>query len=179
VDHQVEVMYSGQIVIRDTIHVYGQVTDGFTIGLPSKYSAYILKAVAYDENNIYQINLGVQLGDRSGFYGAEVNFNGKSPSDFTVAFVLSNSLITFDQYTSVYTLDFPAYPSLTQNVANCNVTLTFPSTPTSTTITKDDGEVDTNKLGGIHLFSGFSIFPNTNWNFTVNEHKPAKPPDNH
>ena len=143
VDHSIEVMYSGQIVIRDTIHVYGQVTDGFMIGLPSKYSAYILKAVAYDENNVYQVNLGVQLGDRSGFYGAEVNFNGQSPSVFTVAFVLSNSLITFAQNTGVYTLDFPAYPSFTQDVASCNVTITLPSTPTSITITKSDGEVDT------------------------------------
>ncbi len=143
VDHSVEVMYSGQIVIRDTIHVYGQVTDGFTIGLPSKYSAYILKAMAFDADNVYQVNLGVQLGDRSGFYGAEVNFNGQSPTVFTVAFVLSNSLITFAQVTGVYTLDFPAYPSLTQDVASCNVTITLPSTPTSITITKSDGEVDT------------------------------------
>jgi hypothetical protein len=143
VDHQVEIMYSGQIVIRDTIHVYGQVTDGFTIGLPSKYSAYILKAVAFDADNVYQVNLGVQLGDRSGFYGAEVNFNGQSPTVFTVAFVLSNSLITYAQDTSVYTLDFPAYPSLTQDVASCNVTITFPSAPSSITVTKSDGEVDT------------------------------------
>jgi hypothetical protein len=143
VDHQVEVMYSGQVVIRDTIHVYGQVTDGFMIGLPSKYSAYILKAVAFDADNVYQVNLGVQLGDRSGFYGAEVNFNGKSPSVFTVAFVLSNSLITYASDAGVYTLDFPAYPSLTQDVASCNVTITFPSAPSSITVTKSDGEVDT------------------------------------
>ena len=71
------------------------------IGLPNKYSAYILKGLAYDENNVYQINLGVQLGDRGGFYGAEVNFNGNSPSVFTVAFVLSSRLIT-EQYTGVF-----------------------------------------------------------------------------
>ena len=126
VDHQVNVMYSGQVVIQDTIHISGQVTDGFLIGLPFKYSTDILKAVAYDSNNVYQINLGVQLGSQSGFYGAEVNFNGKSPSVFTVAFVLSNSLMT-QQDTTDYTLDFPAYPSLTQNVASCNVTITLPS----------------------------------------------------
>jgi hypothetical protein len=146
VDHQVEVMYSGHVVIKDTIHVSGQVTDGFMIGLPYKYSAYILKGLAYDENNVYQMNLGVQLGDRSGFYGAEVNFNGNSPSVFTVAFILSNRLIT-EQYTGVFTLDFPAYPSLTQNVGSCNVTINLPSTPASMTITKSDGEVDTNNYG--------------------------------
>lgn len=142
VDHQVTVMYSGQVVIQDTIHVSGQVTDGFLIGMPFTYSTDILKAVAYDSNNVYQVNLGVQLGNQSGFYGAEVNFNGTSPSVFTVAFVLSSSLFTYDQVTGGYMLDFPAYPSLTQNVAICNVTITFPSAPTSITIAKSDGVVN-------------------------------------
>jgi len=142
VNHQVTVMYSGQVVIQDTIHVSGQVTDGFLIGMPFTYSTDILKAVAYDSNNVFQVNLGVQLGNQSGFYGAEVNFNGTSPSVFTVAFVLSSSLFTYDQVTGGYMLDFPAYPSLTQNVAICNVTITLPSAPTSITIAKSDGVVN-------------------------------------
>jgi hypothetical protein len=142
VDHSIEIMYSGQVVVRDTIHVSGQVTDSFMIGLPSKYSADVLKAVAYDSNNAYQVNTGVQLGNRSGFYGAEVNFNGNSPIVFTVAFILSSSIIIFDQNTGTYTLDFPAYPSLTQDVAGANVSITLPSTPTTIAISKNDGEVD-------------------------------------
>ncbi len=141
VDHQVQVMYSGHVVILDTIHVSGQITDGFMIGLPYKYSADVLKGFAYDDTHVYQMNLGVQLGDHSGFYGATVDFNGNTPSVFTVAFVLSNSLIT-DQGSGVSLLDFPAYPSLTQDVGTCNVTLTFPSSPTTLTITKDDGNVN-------------------------------------
>ena len=82
------------MVIRDTIHVSGQVTDGFTIGLPAQYSADVLKAVAYDSSNVYQVNFGVHLGNQSGFYGAEVNFNGQTPSVFTVAFILSNGVVT-------------------------------------------------------------------------------------
>ena len=88
-----------------------------------------------------QVNVGVQLGDQSGFYGAQVNFNGNSPSVFTVAFMLSNSLIT-DQTGGNYTLNFPAYPSLTQEVGSANVTITLPSTPTAITITKNDGTVN-------------------------------------
>ena len=71
------------------------------IGLPSNYSAYILKGLAYDDNNVYQINLGVQLGNRSGFYGAEVNFNGKTPMFsrlhlyYQVVFLLMNQLQAF------------------------------------------------------------------------------------
>ena len=94
VDHQVQVMYSGHVVMLDTIHVSGQVTDGFMIGLPYKYSADVLKGFAYDDTHVYQMNLGVQLGTNSGFYGATVDFNGNTPSVFTVAFILSNSLIT-------------------------------------------------------------------------------------
>ncbi|HUJ84698.1 MAG TPA: hypothetical protein VLV84_03735, partial [Candidatus Acidoferrales bacterium] len=142
VNHQVQVLYSGQVVVSDTIYVSGQVTDGFTVGLPAQFSAEILKAVAYDSNSIYTVNLGVQLGDQSGFYGAEVNFNGQSPSVFTVAFVLSSGVLT--QYDSGdYTLNFPAYPGLTESVGSCNVTLTFPSAPTVIDITKPDGIVNT------------------------------------
>ena len=140
VDHEVQVMYSGHVVILDTIHVTGQVTDGFMIGLPYKYSAAVLKGIAYDDTHVYHMNLGVQLGDHSGFYGATIDFNGNTPSVFTVAFVLSNSLIT-EQGNGIDSLDFPAYPSLVQEVGTCNVTITFPSTPTSLTVIKDDGTV--------------------------------------
>ncbi len=167
VDHQVNVMYSGQVVVQDTIHVSGQVTDGFMIGLPFDYSSYVLKAVAYDSNNIYQVNLGVQLGNQSGFYGAEVNFNGQSPSVFTVAFVLSNALLTQIDAND-YHLYFPAYPVLTQNVASCNVTITLPGAPVSIDISKSDGEVtsqtystqnlpaytDSEALAAIEIYNG-------------------------
>ncbi len=141
VDHQVQIMYSGHVVILDTIHVSGQVTDGFMIGLPYKYSADVLKGIAYDGNHVYQLNLGVQLGETSGLYGATVDFNGNTPSVFTVAFVLSNQLIT-EQGNGVEALDFPAYPSLAKNVGVCNVTIAFPSAPTTITVTKDDGVIN-------------------------------------
>lgn len=141
VDHQVQIMYSGNVVILDTIHVSGQVTDGFMIGLPYKYSADVLKGIAYDDTHVYQMNLGVQLGETSGLYGATVDFNGNTPSVFKVAFVLSNQLIT-EQGNGVDSLDFPAYPSLAKNVGTCNVTITFPSAPTTITVTKDDGVVN-------------------------------------
>ncbi len=141
VDHQVQIMYSGHVVILDTIHVSGQVTDGFMIGLPYKYSADVLKGIAYDNTHLYQMNLGVQLGETSGLYGATVDFNGNTPSVFTVAFVLSNQLIT-EQDSGVDTLNFPAYPSLNKDAGFCNVTITFPSAPTTITVTKDDGTIN-------------------------------------
>jgi len=133
-------MYSGDMVILDTIHISGQVTDGFMIGLPCQYSAYILKTLAYDTSHIYEMNIGVQLGNHSGFYGAEVNFNGNAPRVFTVAFVLTNSLMT-ESNIGNFTLDYPAYPSLVKQVETCNVTISLPSVPTTFTISKDDGDV--------------------------------------
>jgi hypothetical protein len=86
VDHQVLVLYSGHVVILDKIHVSGQVTDGFMIGLPYKYSAAVLKGIAYDDTHVYQLNLGVQLDGQSGFYGATVDFNGNTPSVFNSSY---------------------------------------------------------------------------------------------
>ncbi len=175
VDHQVQIMYSGQVVILETIHVSGQVSDGFMIGLPYKYSAAVLKGIAYDDTHSYRLNLGVQLGDQSGFYGATVDFNGNSPSVFTVAFVLSNQLIT-EQDTSNDKLDFPAYPSLTQNVGTCDVSITFPSTPTTITITKDDGNVngDTYTKTNLPAYTyslGNSDLSSSIWNLKANHDK--------
>lgn len=139
VDHQVQIMYSGQVAILDTIYVSGQVSDGFMIGLPSQYSADILKVLAYDSSHTFGVSLGVQMGNQSGFYGATINFNGNSPNVFTVAFVLTNSLIS-EQGNSQYTLSFPAYPSLTQPVETCNANITLPSQPTNLNIAKPDGQ---------------------------------------
>jgi len=143
-------MYSGNVLIQDTIHISGQVSDGFLIGLPYTYGAYVLKAYAYDNTNLYEMNLGVQLGDRSGFYAAQVNFNGKSPQVFTVAYVLSNYLVSELDF-GIYKLNYPAYPGFVQDVGFCNVTVNFPSAPTSITITKDDGTVQTGSYSKSNL----------------------------
>jgi hypothetical protein len=134
-------MYSGHVVVIDTIYISGQVNDGFMIGLPYQYSANVLKAFAYDSAHLYGINLGVPLSNRSGLYGAEINFNGNSPNIFSVAFVLSNSLLS-ESSGGNFTLNYPAYPSLIQTVGTCNVTVTFPNAPSTIQIDKDDGNTN-------------------------------------
>jgi len=142
VDHEVEVLYSGHVVIRDTIHLSGQFTGDFFIGFPYKYgSSYVLKGMAYDADNVFKLSLGVQLADRTGFYGAKVSFPQGSPQVFTVVFILSNSLLSQDLASNVFTLDFPAYPSFTKDVARCNVAIVLPEAPSTIKVTKDDGEV--------------------------------------
>jgi hypothetical protein len=139
VDHTIGVLYSGNLVILDTIHVSGAVQDGFLIALPYTYSADVLKVLAYDNTHTYDTNVGVQLPGHSGFYGVSVNFNGATPSEFTVAFVLSNSL-TIDQGNGSFLIDFPAYPALAKNVDTVNVNIICPTTPNSISISKDDGK---------------------------------------
>jgi len=143
VDHEVEIMYSGHMVIRDIIHLSGQLTGDFLIGFPYKYGSYVLKGIAYDENNIFNLSLGVQLEDRTGFYGAKISFPEGTPQVFTVVLVLSNSLLNQDLTADVYTLDFPAYPSFTKTVAQCHVNIILPETPTTITVTKEDGDAST------------------------------------
>ncbi len=152
VDHEVEIMYSGHIIVRDTIRVAGQLANGFMMGFPYKYGANVLEAVAYDENNnTYPVGLGVKMGDRVGFYGVQVDFGQSNPTQFTVLFVLSNNLIRdvsnvlTEAGSTIMELDFPAYPSFEVNAGTCNVSLVLPAVAQSITITKDDGEIDTTK----------------------------------
>lgn len=141
VDHQIEIMYSGNIVIRDTVTVSGQITGGFLIGFPYKYGASLIKAEAFNSNQVYPLNLGVRLGNQSGFYGAEVTFPVGSSQIFTVVFILSNNLLT--RTTDGFSFDFPAYPSLALATSRCNVTLVLPGSSSLFNITKDDGIVST------------------------------------
>jgi hypothetical protein len=158
VDHEIEVLYSGHVVIRDTIHISGQLTGDFLIGFPYKYGSSILKSLAYDADNTFQVSLGVQLADRSGFYGAKISFPEGAPQVFTVVFILSNSLVSQGSATGVFTLDFPAYPSFVKDVSQCSVTITLPEIYLSMTITKDDGIVSTNSFIKMNL-PAFSYFP--------------------
>jgi len=143
VDHQVEIMYSGNVVIRDTIKISGQVTDGFLIGFPYQYSSYILEGEAFNSEKIFPMNLGVQLGDRSGFYGAEVTFPEGAPQVFTVVFIMSNSLLTSNQ--NGFYLDFPAYPSFAVDASRCNVTIVLPTEASVISVAKADGDTATGK----------------------------------
>ncbi|NLF88234.1 hypothetical protein GX563_05360 [Candidatus Bathyarchaeota archaeon] len=141
VDHNIQVMYSGNVAVLDTIHVSGTVTDGFTIAVPYAFSTGVLKVIAYDDSHTFTVNQGgIQLGDQTGFYAVQINFNGYTPSRFTVAFILSNG-VTIDQGNGNFLIAFPAYPSLDQTVGAVNVQVTTPQTPASISIGKDDGNV--------------------------------------
>jgi hypothetical protein len=140
VNQEVEVMISGNVVVQETITVTDLANEDFLIGFPYKYGSYILKAVAFDSTGTFPINLGVQLGNRSGFYGVQITLPSQSSQVFTVIFILSNELLT--KTASGYSLDFPAYPSFTKDTARCDVTLILPENATTVSITKPDGDVN-------------------------------------
>ena len=141
VNHSVEIMYGGYIMINETIEVTGEAPDSFLIGFPYKYGSYILKCIAYDaHNNSLPVSLDVPLESRGGFYSVEVDLSQFSPQVFSVIFILSNGLIT--QTETGFNLDFPAYPSLVKDVARCEVVIVLPEDATNVTIEKDDGTVN-------------------------------------
>lgn len=132
VNHRVEVLYDGYIFINDTFKISGTVPDSFLMGFPYQYGPHVLRCVAYNTANPaqqYSVAVDVSLGNRMGFYGVNVSLTPK-PEDgiFTVGFVISNSLLRQDsQNTSLYTLDFPAFPSLTVKAYSCNASVILPS----------------------------------------------------
>ena len=140
VNHTVEILYNGYILVNDTIEFAGPSPNNFLIGFPYKYGSHILKCVAYDSNNVFPVKLNVPLENRIGFYGVEVNLTQGPPQVLTVAFLLSNDLFTVSQ--SGYTLDFPAYPAFTGSVGNCSVAIVLPEGASNVMITKDDGIIN-------------------------------------
>lgn len=131
INHQVKILYNGYILVNDTIKVNGYAQNGFLIGFPYRYAPYVLRCIAYDTANFtqqYNVVGGVPLNSRMGFYGFNVALNPQPQNGvFSVIFVLSNSLLRQNpQNTSLYTLDFPAYPSLTVDASSCNASVVLP-----------------------------------------------------
>jgi hypothetical protein len=128
VNHKIKVLYNGYVFINDTIQIEGQAPDGFLMGFPYKYGSHILQCVAYNSSSIFPVTLDVPLENHVGFYGLEIDFPQETPQVFTVGFILSSNLLTQDaSNTSRYTLDFPAYPSLTKTANVCKVSISLPT----------------------------------------------------
>ena len=140
VDHQVEVLYSGHLRISDRIRITGDLTDGFRIGFPYKYTPHVLTSVAYDSTGSLPLIPDVQLDGQTGFYAVEVSFPEEAPSVFTVVFILSNNLV--NQTSTGFNVDFPVYPSCAKDVPICNVSIVLPGIPTNVTVAKEDGIVN-------------------------------------
>ncbi|MCW4006513.1 MAG: hypothetical protein NWF04_07990 [Candidatus Bathyarchaeota archaeon] len=165
VDHLVQVLSSGHLVVTDTIHTSGQLPSSFQIGFPFKYGSHLLNAMAYDSNNqALPVTLGVQMQDQ-GFYAASINLPAQPTSTFTIVFTFENDLLTTLSTPTIYTLDFPAYPSLPKTAGLCNVTLQPPQSAGNIKVDKPDGGVNSTYFSTNNL-EAFSYAPATA-NFTV------------
>lgn len=159
VNYEVEVMYNGYILINNTIKINGT-PNSFLLGFPYKYGLHVLRCIAYEPSDPaqrYPVTPGVPLENRVGFYGVEIDFPQGAPQVFTVVFILSNNLVNVTQ--ERYTLDFPAYPSLTKPVANCSVSIALPEDANDVVITKDDGT--TNETAYSRELPAFAYSPAT------------------
>jgi len=131
VDHVISVLSNGFVLVNDTITTSAPASGSFLIGFPYKYGLQTLRCVAFktsDRSSGFPVTLNVPLENRVGFYGMRVDLPDGAPQVFTVESVLSNSFVTQDsQNGTVFTLDFPAYPSLTKPAALCNGLVSPPS----------------------------------------------------
>ncbi|MCW4018590.1 MAG: hypothetical protein NWF00_07950 [Candidatus Bathyarchaeota archaeon] len=140
VEHNVQVLYSGHVVVAEKIQLSGSASGTFELGLPFRYAPSILEVTAYDKDyNVLPVVLGVQLQSQSGLYGVSVNLPAGT-SEFTVFFVLSNAVLTTTS--TGYNLDFPVYLALPATVNSYNGNITLPAGANVVGIDKPDGVVN-------------------------------------
>lgn len=130
VDHTISVMYNGYVLMSDTIQISGQGPDSFLFGFPYAFGSYIVRYLAFDANatsTAFPVALNEPLANRSGFYGLKVDFPSGMPQTLGVQVLFSNSLVFQEsQNVSLYTMVFPAFPSLTEPVNSCNSSIVLP-----------------------------------------------------
>jgi len=161
VTHTVEILYSGHVFVNDTIEMEGVGPDSFLIGLPYKYGSHVLRCSAYNSTNDFPVSLKVPFENHVGFYAVRVDFPQGAPRIFSVGFILSNELISQGQTNvSLYTLDFPEYPGLTEAVSECIASLELPEgseyvegTAENTTYSRQDLPAFTFSPGNVTFFT--------------------------
>jgi len=150
IDHKIEVLYSGHVVITDTIQLMGQIPRTLQIGFATKYASHVLKATAHDSNNhTIPIVLGMQGQGPTTFYGASLTIPQETTQTITTIFTLTNDLLT--PTINGYSLDFPAYPTLTTTAPQVTTTLDLPFGSTNVKIEKPDGATNTSSYTTTNL----------------------------
>lgn len=130
VDQNVSIMYNGYVVLNETVQLSGQIPASFEIGFPFVFDAYFVSGQAFDTNNpssTFPVTLNESLADRSGYSGIGIDFSGKTPQVFSLEVLFANDLVLQDSSnSSLYTIVFPQFPSLTQDVNSFNGSVTLP-----------------------------------------------------
>jgi len=133
VDQNLQMMRNGFVLMNDTVHLSGQTPDSFLLGFPYGFGSYVVDCFAYGANtssNTFPVSLNEPLEGRSGYYGIRIDLGGV-PQVFSVVVLFSNGLVIQDgQNASLYTLVFPQFPSLTENVSTFNGSISLPANAT-------------------------------------------------
>jgi hypothetical protein len=154
VHHIVDIRNGGLVVINDTIRLSplgnsSEILQSYSFGFPIDFQSNLVYCFAHDSSN-EQLDVVQDVGlGQLGFYGITVSFPSEgvnlSPDrsyNFTVVFVFSNLISSKDElvpeepvagepelkyrHETRFYVDFPMYPSLTQNTSMCNITITIP-----------------------------------------------------
>ena len=161
VNHTVEVLYNGYVIINDTIAISGQ-TDSFLLGFPHSFGPNVISAIAYNANDAsdtFPVTLNVPLEDQVGFYGVEVDFSSGTPQVFSVVFVLSNNLVQQNPNNDTeFGLVFPAFPSLTEPASVCNCSVIIPDATWENTSTISGFSYDAENLSAFTYNTSNLIF---------------------
>ena len=157
VSHTITIQEGALVVINDTLKLSPKAGEStvslknFSLGFPFQYGFDLDYCFAYeasDSDTWLDVELDTGLG-RLGFYGVNVVFpepglnigTGESYS-LTIVFVFSN--LVSSETATLLKLDFPMYPSLTQNASVCNVTVILPPKANFTDSTFHEKELDFN-----------------------------------
>jgi hypothetical protein len=140
VDHKIIVHDGGLVAINDTVTLskklgeQPQPLQDFQIGFPYKYKFNLYQVSAYDSQEPQQrltLDLDTGLGT-VGFYGVKIHFknevdlNSIKSYNFTLVSEFSDLITTSPSTSNMFNLDFPVYPSLTQEASVSNTTVFLP-----------------------------------------------------
>ncbi len=163
IDRVVTPIYGGLLLINDTIKISptteNSTIGNFPIGFPLKYRTNLRFSTAYDtQNPSEQLNVILDTGIGTiGYYGitvvfpnGEITLNSGESYTFTAIFVFSDLVDSSTQVIGatteyVSTAEFPAYPSLTQNVSVYNVAVILPK---NTRYAPNDFPFNASQIGG-------------------------------
>jgi len=156
ISHTIKIQEGALVIINDTLKLSPKTGENtvslqnFSLGFPFQYGFNLDYSFAYEASNPdtrFEVELDTGLG-RLGFFGANVVFpepvnigNGKS-YNLTIIFVFSN--LVSSETATLLKVDFPMYPSLTQNASACNVMIILPPEANFTDSTFQEKELDFN-----------------------------------
>ena len=127
VKYTTTVLYNGYVLINNTLTLNATGAPEILIGFPYEYGSDVIRGIVYSGSEMFPVTLNVPLDNHVGYYGAKVTFPNGAPKTFNTMFLLSNNLLSQSSVNAtLFTLNFPTFPSLTETAATCNASVSLP-----------------------------------------------------